>query len=161
VRSGAGKSEKTDLHRTAIGYLLQKGRRGMPGHWRPPSPTWPRPCRVAVGEPSLTRPAPLPAEAETPGEPSVRAFRQLERDWWISSYSGLAARATATAGVLAPASTTRWHRGCVTVQEEEAPAFHLHLPQGARPGTLLHSLFETIDFEHAGVSHWHSTSPPC
>ena len=43
VRSGAGKSEKTDLHRTAIGYLLQRGRKGTPGHWRPPSPTWPRP----------------------------------------------------------------------------------------------------------------------
>jgi exodeoxyribonuclease V beta subunit len=31
VRSGAGKSEKTDLHRTAIGYLLQKGEEGDAG----------------------------------------------------------------------------------------------------------------------------------
>ncbi|WP_258228719.1 hypothetical protein, partial [Aeromonas sp. HMWF015] len=28
VRAGAGKSEKTDLHHTAIGYLLQKGEEG-------------------------------------------------------------------------------------------------------------------------------------
>ena len=73
VRAGAGKSEKTDLHHTAIGYLLQKGEEGdaqtlataltelaqaLPG--------------VAVGEPSLTRPAPLPPEEEQLGEPQVR-----------------------------------------------------------------------------------------
>ncbi|MGX8249708.1 hypothetical protein, partial [Escherichia coli] len=28
VRAGNGKSEKTDLHHTAIGYLLQKGEEG-------------------------------------------------------------------------------------------------------------------------------------
>ena len=46
---------------------------------------------------------PLPAEAEKPGEPTVRAFQgQLERDWWISSYSGLAAQGNGHGkGVLA------------------------------------------------------------
>lgn len=109
---------------------------------------------MAVGEPSLTRPAPLPAEAETPGEPTVRAFQgQLERDWWISSYSGLAAQGNGHGkGVLAnPGFDDEVAtEAAVTVQEEEAPAPSIFtFPKGARPGTLLHSLFETIDFEHA------------
>ncbi|MCH7372899.1 exodeoxyribonuclease V subunit beta [Aeromonas sp. MR16] len=156
VRSGNGKSEQTDLHHTAIGYLLQKGEegdastlntalgelaQGLPG--------------VAVGEPSLTRPAPLPPELEQLGEPQVRRVEgTLERDWWISSYSGLAAQGQGhSKGVLANPGfddevVTESAAG---VTPEEAPdASIFTFPKGARPGTLLHSLFETIDFQSAG-----------
>lgn len=156
VRSGAGKSEKTDLHRTAIGYLLQKGEEGDAGTLATALTDLAQALPgVAVGEPSLTRPAPLPAEAETPGEPSVRAFQgQLERDWWISSYSGLAAQGNGHGkGVLAnPGFDDEVAtEAAVTVLEEEAPAPSIFtFPKGARPGTLLHSLFETIDFQIAG-----------
>ncbi|MDU7779740.1 exodeoxyribonuclease V subunit beta [Aeromonas caviae] len=156
VRSGAGKSEKTDLHRTAIGYLLQKGEEGDAGTLATALTDLAQALPgLAVGEPSLTRPAPLPAEEETPGEPSVRTFQgQLERDWWISSYSGLAAQGNGHGkGVLAnPGFDDEVAtEAAVTVQEEEAPAPSIFtFPKGARPGTLLHSLFETIDFEHAG-----------
>lgn len=158
VRSGNGKSEKTDLHQTAIGYLLQKGEEGdaatlatalgalaqdLPG--------------VAVGEPSLTRPAPLPAEEEQLGEPQVRRFGgTLERDWWISSYSGLAAQGHGhSKGVLANPGfddeVVTEAAALAAEQPEEAPQPSIFtFPKGARPGTLLHSLFETIDFESAG-----------
>lgn len=157
VRSGNGKSEKTDLHQTAIGYLLQKGEEGdaatlatalsalaedLPG--------------VAVGEPSLTRPAPLPAEEEQLGEPRVRRFGgTLERDWWISSYSGLAAQGHGhSKGVLAnPGFDDEVVTEAAALAAEEpvqAPQPSIFtFPKGARPGTLLHSLFETIDFESA------------
>ncbi|MEL3925628.1 exodeoxyribonuclease V subunit beta [Aeromonas enteropelogenes] len=157
VRSGNGKSEKTDLHQTAIGYLLQKGEEGdaatlatalsalaedLPG--------------VAVGEPSLTRPAPLPAEEEQLGEPRVRRFGgTLERDWWISSYSGLAAQGHGhSKGVLAnPGFDDEVATEAAALAAEEpvqAPQPSIFtFPKGARPGTLLHSLFETIDFESA------------
>ncbi|MER0500409.1 exodeoxyribonuclease V subunit beta [Aeromonas hydrophila] len=162
VRSGNGKSEKTDLHHTAIGYLLQKGEEGdaatlataltelaqaLPG--------------VAVGEPSLTRPAPMAAEEEQPGEPQVRHFTgTLERDWWISSYSGLAAQGHGhSKGVLANpgfddevvTEAAALAADLSTAQQEEAPQPSIFtFPKGARPGTLLHSLFETIDFQSAG-----------
>ncbi|WP_429041551.1 exodeoxyribonuclease V subunit beta [Aeromonas media] len=158
VRAGAGKSEKTDLHHTAIGYLLQKGEEGdaqtlataltelsqaLPG--------------VAVGEPSLTRPAPLPPEEEQLGEPQVRHFSgSLERDWWISSYSGLAAQGHGhSKGVLANPGfddeVVTEAAALASEQPEEAPQPSIFtFPKGARPGTLLHSLFETIDFESAG-----------
>ncbi|MGE6108679.1 exodeoxyribonuclease V subunit beta [Aeromonas sobria] len=154
VRSGNGKSEKTDLHHTAIGYLLQKGEEGdattlataltelaqaLPG--------------VVVGEPSLTRPAPLPTEEEQLGEPQVRHFTgRLERDWWISSYSGLAAQGNGHGkGVLAnPGFDDEVVTESASVEVEEAPAPSIFtFPKGARPGTLLHSLFETIDFQSA------------
>lgn len=157
VRSGNGKSEKTDLHQTAIGYLLQKGEEGdaatlatalgslaqdLPG--------------VAVGEPSLTRPAPLPPEEELLGEPKVRRFGgTLERDWWISSYSGLAAQGHGhSKGVLAnPGFDDEVATEAAALAAEEpvqAPQPSIFtFPKGARPGTLLHSLFETIDFESA------------
>ncbi|MFH7525551.1 exodeoxyribonuclease V subunit beta [Aeromonas enteropelogenes] len=157
VRSGNGKSEKTDLHQTAIGYLLQKGEEGdaatlatalsalaqdLPG--------------VAVGEPSLTRPAPLPAEEEQLGEPQVRRFGgTLERDWWISSYSGLAAQGHGhSKGVLANPGfddeVVTEAAALAAEQPEEAPQPSIFtFPKGARPGTLLHNLFETIDFESA------------
>ncbi|MGY3877278.1 exodeoxyribonuclease V subunit beta [Aeromonas enteropelogenes] len=155
VRSGNGKSEKTDLHQTAIGYLLQKGEEGdaatlatalsalaqdLPG--------------VAVGEPSLTRPVPLPAEEEQLGEPQVRRFGgTLERDWWISSYSGLAAQGHGhSKGVLAnPGFDDEVVTEAAVLAAEEpvqAPQPSIFtFPKGARPGTLLHSLFETIDFQ--------------
>ncbi|MCC0182273.1 exodeoxyribonuclease V subunit beta [Aeromonas hydrophila] len=162
VRSGNGKSEQTDLHQTAIGYLLQKGEEGdaatlataltelaqaLPG--------------VAVGEPSLTRPAPLPPEEEQLGEPQVRHFSgSLERDWWISSYSGLAAQGHGhSKGVLANpgfddevvTEAAALASDLSTAQQEEAPQPSIFtFPKGARPGTLLHSLFETIDFQSAG-----------
>ncbi|HHQ4713820.1 TPA: exodeoxyribonuclease V subunit beta [Aeromonas veronii] len=157
VRAGAGKSEKTDLHHTAIGYLLQKGEEGdaqtlataltelaqaLPG--------------VAVGEPSLTRPAPLPPEEELLGEPQVRHFSgSLERDWWISSYSGLAAQGHGhSKGVLANPGfddeVVTEAAALASEQPEEAPQPSIFtFPKGARPGTLLHSLFETIDFQSA------------
>ncbi|WP_421229698.1 exodeoxyribonuclease V subunit beta [Aeromonas enteropelogenes] len=158
VRSGNGKSEKTDLHQTAIGYLLQKGEEGdaatlatalsalaqdLPG--------------VAVGEPSLTRPAPLPTEEEQLGEPQVRRFGgTLERDWWISSYSGLAAQGHGhSKGVLAnPGFDDEVVTEAAALAAEEqvqAPQPSIFtFPKGARPGTLLHSLFETIGFQSAG-----------
>ncbi|WP_429161674.1 exodeoxyribonuclease V subunit beta [Aeromonas media] len=157
VRSGNGKSEKTELHQTAIGYLLQKGEEGdattlataltelaqaLPG--------------VAVGEPSLTRPAPLPQEEEQLGEPQVRHFSgRLERDWWISSYSGLAAQGNGHGkGVLANPGfddeVVTEAAALASEQPEEAPQPSIFtFPKGARPGTLLHSLFETIDFQSA------------
>lgn len=157
VRAGAGKSEKTDLHHTAIGYLLQKGEEGdaqtlataltelsqaLPG--------------VAVGEPSLTRPAPLPPEEDQLGEPQVRHFSgSLERDWWISSYSGLAAQGHGhSKGVLANPGfddeVVTEAAALASEQPEEAPQPSIFtFPKGARPGTLLHSLFETIDFQSA------------
>ncbi|WP_421189577.1 exodeoxyribonuclease V subunit beta [Aeromonas enteropelogenes] len=157
VRSGNGKSEKTDLHQTAIGYLLQKGEEGDAATLATALSSLAEDLpRVAVGEPSLTRPAPLPPEEVQLGEPQVRRFGgTLERDWWISSYSGLAAQGHGhSKGVLAnPGFDDEVVTEAAALAAEEpvqAPQPSIFtFPKGARPGTLLHSLFETIDFESA------------
>lgn len=157
VRAGAGKSEKTDLHQTAIGYLLQKGEEGDAGTLATALTELAQALPgVAVGEPSLTRPAPLPQEEEQLGEPQVRHFTgSLERDWWISSYSGLAAQGHGhSKGVLANPGfddeVVTEVAALVAEQPDEAPQPSIFtFPKGARPGTLLHSLFETIDFQSA------------
>ncbi|WP_123245668.1 exodeoxyribonuclease V subunit beta [Aeromonas dhakensis] len=157
VRSGNGKSEKTDLHQTAIGYLLQKGEEGDAATLATALSSLAQDLAgVAVGEPSLTRPAPLPAEEEQLGEPQVRHFTgSLERDWWISSYSGLAAQGHGhSKGVLAnPGFDDEVVTEAAALAAEEpvqAPQPSIFtFPKGARPGTLLHSLFETIDFQSA------------
>lgn len=157
VRSGNGKSEKTDLHQTAIGYLLQKGEEGDAATLATALGSLAQDLAgVAVGEPSLTRPAPLPPEEEQLGEPQVRRFGgTLERDWWISSYSGLAAQGHGhSKGVLAnPGFDDEVVTEAAALAAEEpvqAPQPSIFtFPKGARPGTLLHSLFETIDFESA------------
>lgn len=157
VRSGNGKSEKTDLHQTAIGYLLQKGEEGDAGTLATALGSLAQDLPgVAVGEPSLTRPAPLPPEEEQLGEPQVRRFGgTLERDWWISSYSGLAAQGHGhSKGVLAnPGFDDEVVTEAAALAAEEpvqAPQPSIFtFPKGARPGTLLHSLFETIDFQSA------------
>lgn len=157
VRAGAGKSEKTDLHHTAIGYLLQKGEEGDAQTLATALSSLARDLPgVAVGEPSLTRPAPLPPEEELLGEPQVRHFTgRLERDWWISSYSGLAAQGHGhSKGVLANPGfddeVVTEAAALAAEQPEETPQPSIFtFPRGARPGTLLHSLFETIDFRSA------------
>lgn len=157
VRSGNGKSEKTDLHQTAIGYLLQKGEEGDAATLATALSSLAQDLAgVAVGEPSLTRPAPLPPEEEQLGEPRVRCFGgTLERDWWISSYSGLAAQGHGhSKGVLAnPGFDDEVATEAAALAAEEpvqAPQPSIFtFPKGARPGTLLHSLFETIDFQSA------------
>ncbi|WP_421197428.1 exodeoxyribonuclease V subunit beta [Aeromonas enteropelogenes] len=158
VRSGNGKSEKTDLHQTAIGYLLQKGEEGDAATLATALSALAEDLAgVAVGEPSLTRPAPLPPEEEQLGEPQVRRFGgTLERDWWISSYSGLAAQGHGhSKGVLANPGfddeVVTEAAALVAEEPVQAPQPSIFtFPKGARPGTLLHSLFETIDFQSAG-----------
>lgn len=157
VRSGSGKSETTDLHHTAIGYLLQKGEAGdantLATALQELAQALPE---VAVGEPSLRRPAPLAPELVQLGEPQVRHFTgKLERDWWISSYSGLAAQGNGhSKGVLANPGfddEVAPEAAAALPEEAEAPQPSIFtFPKGARPGTLLHSLFETIDFPSAG-----------
>ncbi|MHA6999722.1 exodeoxyribonuclease V subunit beta [Aeromonas schubertii] len=148
VRSGAGKSSKTDLHKTAIGYLLQRGEEGEAELMAEALAALAREVPgVVVGEPSLTRPAPLVDEHGEASEPRVRRFGgRIERDWWVSSYSALSTSGSHhDRGVLATpgfdAEVAR-ERG-----EEAAPERSIFtFPRGARPGTLLHTLFEEIPF---------------
>ena len=156
LKSG-GKGETTELHRSAIGYLLQQGEEGDAARLAQALAAWQAIGNVAVEDP----PARLAAsayqvQATRQGAAQVRQFQaRLERNWWISSYSALSAQGDHHArGVLAmPGFDAEAGRSSATGDSAEQVEMNMFtFPRGAVPGTLLHSLFETMDFTavHAG-----------
>jgi exodeoxyribonuclease V beta subunit len=150
LRAGNGKSAITDLHQTAIGYLLQQGVEGESEAMKQALDQLAASVpAVTVGAPPLQRPEdPYIESTDEPGEPQVRQFAgQIERDWWVSSYSALATShggghergVLATPGFDADAAGEQG-----SAPENERTIFTF--PRGARPGTLLHTLFEELAF---------------
>ncbi len=80
-------------------------------------------------------------------ERAVRRFeRQLERNWWVTSYSALSAHSPSHRGgnAIGSESPTQSFRTEPVAAETLYDRFQF--PRGARPGTFLHSLFEGVDF---------------
>ena len=147
----AGRAKKTDLHHSAIGYLLQ-GREEAEAEvlclklaqlQQANANTW-------VGEPPLMALPPYQPEAVEAPQYQGREFAQaIEHNWWITSYSALSRHhGSHDASLELPGFD-------VEVADETAePLQQQHniftFPRGAHPGTFLHSLFEEIDFPTAG-----------
>ncbi|MRT57494.1 exodeoxyribonuclease V subunit beta [Enterobacteriaceae bacterium RIT693] len=143
-RGSRAKKGSSDLHLSALGYLLQKGEaldaEGL---------------RQALD--SLKSEAidvePLPPGEDSPWQPvsSVLpelAARQLKRrisdNWRVTSYSGLQQHGSSRVLDLVP----RLDVDAVgEAPEQSEPLLTPHtFPRGASPGTFLHSLFEEVDF---------------
>ncbi|WP_422465577.1 exodeoxyribonuclease V subunit beta [Endozoicomonas sp. ALC013] len=155
----AGKEGKTDLHQSAIGYLLNQGSEiisqdlnlllehvaGQCDHQQimvsaPPADTLPPYAPVNTQEASL----------------SARNFTgNIERNWWTTSYSALSRHASHRAETPAVASNespgfdtdaiNEQHTAPDNPQSEAAPLSLFNFPKGAQPGTFMHSLFEELD----------------
>ncbi|MGL5947448.1 MAG: 3'-5' exonuclease, partial [Aeromonas sp.] len=151
LKAGRSKDAQTDLHKSAIGYLLQGGEAGdaqtLSSALANLAATL---SGVNVCPPPSECPAPWVSQAGTRSAPTVRQFSApLERDWWVSSYSGLAAHGNQhNKGVLTTpgfddegASSGVWQ----ALAEGDTRSI-FNFPRGARPGTLLHELFEQVDF---------------
>ena len=153
LRSGPGSSAKTELHRSAIGYLLQCGEEGEASLLEQALAELSQICGEIVQQPLPDAGAPFMAEIPLRGEPLLREFGgTLERNWWISSYTALAAHSGHEQGVLAlpgfDGEVQAERPGTAgSLQAEPAPSIFT-FPRGAQAGTLLHSLFEEIDFTH-------------
>ena len=174
LRSGPGKSLITELHLSAIGYLLQRGEAGdasllLTGLQALQQAS----TGVSISAPPLSPVAPLAAPTTMSRPPQVRHFeRPLERNWWISSYSALSAAGDHHAeGVLEmpgfDAEAVREERVPDRVATEmmrlnpaAAPELTIFdFPRGANAGTLLHTLFEEIDF--AAIHQGALRQQPC
>ena len=164
LRSGSGKSEVTDLHKSAIGYLLQQGEAGDASLLAAALE------RLRVAQPGVVvTPLPPLGQAFIPTlpprpEPQVREFKgKLERNWWISSYTGLASHGGHELGVLATPGFDMEAQGerspllalslaaSLVGSQNQPPCTIFTFPRGAQAGTLLHSLFEQIDFVTVGT----------
>lgn len=154
----AGKDGKTDLHQTAIGYLLNKGE-DIPGNQLPglleqlAERCGHQQITIAL-PPTNNLPPYTPVESQEDAL-SARNFNgNIEKNWWMTSYSALSRHST---GPSADASNESPGfdsdviaqqlalPGDLQVEEPADPLSLFNFPKGAQPGTFMHSLFEELD----------------
>ncbi|NLT30846.1 MAG: UvrD-helicase domain-containing protein [Propionibacterium sp.] len=97
-----------------------------------------------------------PATTETAGALIARPFtRTIDRQWRRTSYSGLTAQAHAAVPNVSsepPVSGTEDEPEAIDLPEQPSPVGTgmaspmAHLPSGTRFGTLVHAIFEDVDF---------------
>ncbi|WP_055733036.1 exodeoxyribonuclease V subunit beta [Agarivorans gilvus] len=165
LKKGNAKKGDTDVHQSALGYLLQKNQPQPAGGLAKilddlsehPAISW-----RALSEQTL---APYQAGSQEQQEYKARSFgASLQRNWWLTSYSALSRHQAHQQGFDAS-------RDMVWLDEAEvgqAPSEALlepqalsifDFPRGAEAGTFLHRLFEEIDFQ-ASESQIHQRLAP-
>lgn len=145
------KKRDTDLHKTAIGYLLQ-------GREKQPSAGFELKLKelsdssedIQLLKPLLQE---LPVYEPLPEEKQVlqaRSFNQpIERDWRVTSYSALSygSQHSYQASDELPGFDIEV-AGEQNIEADDGLNI-FNFPKGAGPGTFMHTLFEEIDFPHA------------
>ncbi|MEJ2766611.1 exodeoxyribonuclease V subunit beta [Photobacterium sp. MCCC 1A19761] len=152
LRNGLSRKEPTGLHQSAIGWLVQDGQDGGIAELDQALLKLASACAsIAVTAPPALPETPwTPVESEQP-ELAAATFQQpIERNWWITSYSGLIKQGhhNHDASFEMPGFDTD-SSGEQQTEDGEAEAQQLSIytfPRGARPGTFLHTLFEEIEF---------------
>jgi exodeoxyribonuclease V beta subunit len=159
--------EKTNLHRTGLGYLLSAGRMVRTAELAGLLRKLESDCRdITLSALPGATDAVYRSEAEpSPLEPALRFSGEVPRDWWISSYSSMLAGARvapkesleSAAGEALPAEGDifRPPESATEEQLQEAaaegatarsargagPSIH-DFPRGPDPGTFLHGVLE-------------------
>ncbi|PSV42692.1 exodeoxyribonuclease V subunit beta [Photobacterium sp. GB-36] len=156
VRNGRSSKEPTGLHKSAMGYLIQNGEE----------------CGVAAlelalaklseAQPTITiaEPPVLPVDKWAGQNEQTEALnrrefeRQIERNWWMTSYSNLVKQghqAHHDSSLDLPGfdidSVQKETPENSETEVELEPEYSIYtFPRGARPGTFLHTVFEEIEF---------------
>lgn len=146
------KQGETDLHRSALGYLVQAGQAG--------DATYLHDClqRLATQGIALSLVDPPDEQVWQPQWVTTAALaakqfsRRMQDFWRVTSYTGLQQKGSGSRQDLLP-------RLDVDAVGEPAldkvPELTPHtFPRGAAPGTFLHSLFETLDFTKPLDESW-------
>ncbi|MEB7884273.1 exodeoxyribonuclease V subunit beta [Serratia fonticola] len=146
------KQGDTDLHRSALGYLVQAGQAGDAAYLQT--------CLQQLATQGIAL-----SLVDAPGEQSwqpqmaaaaeltARQFPRRMQDFWrVTSYTGLQQHGSSRMQELLP----RLDVDAVGESDTAtAPALTPHtFPRGAAPGTFLHSLFEELDFTQPLDEQW-------
>ncbi len=151
IKSRAGKNPVTDLHLSAIGYLLQGGEAMDLAGLKQQLLGLVEACddMVIVTPNDIPEPVYIAQEPQVERIPPKHFSHQIQRDWWVTSYSAL----------------SRLQQHAPTVRKEELPVMVedklnqedvlnvFSFYKGARAGTFLHTLFEHIDFTQASPAN--------
>ncbi|MBV2189692.1 exodeoxyribonuclease V subunit beta [Providencia rettgeri] len=165
IKGNRKKSGETDLHLSALGYVIQKG---QAGDYQLLNEMLAEISNGVIDVAVINQPKSerLLLEQNDSVNLSARAVtRHFNDHWRVTSYSGLsygsshteaegAVSALQFANSLAPNMDVE---ASVDVEQQEDEFFTLtphQFPKGASPGTFLHSLMEEIDFSEPVSQEW-------
>ncbi|HGM5419671.1 TPA: exodeoxyribonuclease V subunit beta [Serratia liquefaciens] len=146
------KQGDTDLHRSALGYLVQAGQAGDAAYLQQCLQQLVREGVALSLVDTLDEQPWLPQTPEL-SELAAKGFsRQVQDFWRVTSYTGLQQHGVSLMQDLLP----RLDVDAAGEQAQDSePALTPHtFPRGATPGTFLHSLFETLDFTQPLDEQW-------
>jgi exodeoxyribonuclease V beta subunit len=152
LRNGRSTKEPTGVHRSAIGYLVQNGQEGgINDLYQGLKQQQDKLDCVALGEPPQQLEEMYVAPQEEVCDLTAKELQNpIDRNWRITSYSGLVKQGSHQTEHDATIEITGFDIDSSDEQDEEdlvEPERSIFtFPRGARPGTLLHSLFEEIEF---------------
>ncbi|EKT58210.1 exodeoxyribonuclease V subunit beta [Providencia burhodogranariea] len=165
IKGNRKKSGETDLHLSALGYLIQKGEAGDSKQLND-SLTALTNSSISVASINYTEPNPLSLNQYDNEELSARNVTRFFDDHWrVTSYSGLSYNSSHSeseqeisaeqlANSLAPTMDIEASID-VAFPEIGEPILTPHqFPKGAAPGTFLHELMEEIDFSQEVTIEW-------
>ncbi len=152
LRNGRSTKEPTGVHRSAIGYLIQNGQEGgINDLYQALTQQQDELDCVVVADPPQQLEEKYVAPQEEIYDLSAKELQNpIDRNWRITSYSGLVKQGSHHAGHDATIEITGFDIDSSEEQDEadlvEPERSIFTFPRGARPGTFLHSLFEEIEF---------------
>ncbi|BEU04946.1 RecBCD enzyme subunit RecB [Agarivorans sp. OAG1] len=153
LKKGNAKKGDTDVHQSALGYLLQQNQPQPAGALSAildnlaqlPCMSW-----QTVSEQTLAPYSPLNQEQQSFA--AKQFTTQLNRNWWLTSYSALSRQQGHGAGFDA-SSDMAWLDEAEGLSAEPSQVEQpqsltiFDFPRGAEAGTFLHLLFEEVDFQ--------------
>lgn len=165
IKGNRKKSGETDLHLSALGYLIQKGEAGDSKRL---NDNLAELANSAIGVASINyaESKPLSLKQYDNKELSSRHVTRFFDDRWrVTSYSGLSYNSSHSeseqtisaeqlASSLAPTMDIEASIDVVLPEIGEPILTPHQFPKGAAPGTFLHELMEEIDFSQEVSAEW-------
>ncbi|MCU5774657.1 exodeoxyribonuclease V subunit beta [Erwiniaceae bacterium BAC15a-03b] len=152
VKGNRKKEGSSDLHKSALGFLLQRGEEADSAQLLALLQQLEGEVMALTSEEVSDNTPWQPALADQQLLSSRQVGRTLRDEWRVTSYSGLQQHGSTMALDLTPRFDVDAAGEAGQVSE---PTLTPHsFPRGASPGTFLHSLFENIDFSQPLNSEW-------
>lgn len=165
IKGGRKKQGDSDMHLSALGYLVQQGQVGNAQYLGEKLAEL---AALAGGDISVSHAGQLdetpwqPKTADLPALAACQFSRQVHDYWRVTSYSGLQQQGSSKGSISPPLNVLLQEllpRLDTDAAGEQAPIteaqFTPHtFPRGAAPGTFLHDLLEPLDFSQPIEQAW-------
>ncbi|GEM74018.1 exodeoxyribonuclease V subunit beta [Vibrio sagamiensis] len=158
LRNGRSTKEPTGVHHSAIGHLIQNGQAGGIHDLLLGLTEQQKSLEgvVVCDPPELNNEKYQQQQANSVELKAQQINMPIDRNWRITSYSGLVKQGTQHAEHDATMEVTGFDIDSSQEHDEaellEPVRSIFSFPRGARPGTFLHSLFEEIEFTQPASS---------